>query len=193
MKRRTKKKAGRIWKPGPKDKWLYTLDVFITSGPMTEKFAKKNKVISRTIQIRGDQTLEDLHEAIFKAFDREDEHMYEFQVGGKGPMDPKARKYVPPMAMDDPFGDKRPASNVTRGTIGSLDLKVDEAFGYWFDFGDDWWHQINVVAIKDKVPRGKYPKVTKRVGQSPPQYVDWDEEEEDWVDEEATAHRSPEE
>ena len=55
---------------------------------------KKNRVISRTIQIRGDQTLEDLHHAIFYAFGREDEHMYEFQVGGKGPMDPKARRYT---------------------------------------------------------------------------------------------------
>jgi len=56
-------------------------------------------------------------------------------------------------------------------------LKVGDAFGYWFDFGDDWWHQINVVAIADEAPRGKYPKVTKRVGASPPQYVDWDREE----------------
>jgi Plasmid pRiA4b ORF-3-like protein len=47
--------------------------------------------------------------------------------------------------------------------------------GYWFDFGDDWWHQINVAAIDDKVPRGKYPKVVKRVGKSPPQYLDEEE------------------
>src|SRR5207253_10644577 len=79
------------------DKKLYTLDVFIISGQMTRSFIKKNRVICRTIQIRGDQTLKDLHQAIFDAFDREDEHMYEFQVGGKGPMDPKARRYVPHM------------------------------------------------------------------------------------------------
>jgi hypothetical protein len=59
----------------------------LLSGPITEAFAKKNPSVLRTIQICGDQTLEDLHEAIFNAFDREDEHMYEFQVGGKGPMD----------------------------------------------------------------------------------------------------------
>ena len=53
---------------------------------------------------------------------------------------------------------------------------VNQAFGYWFDFGDDWWHQINVVAIEEKVKRGKYPKVVKRTGKSPPQYIDWDEE-----------------
>ena len=61
---------------------LYTLDVFIMDGPMTESFLKKNKVVSRVIQIRGDQTLAELHRAIFNAFDREQEHMYEFQIGG---------------------------------------------------------------------------------------------------------------
>ncbi len=155
---------------------LYTLEVCIISGPMTKPFIKKNRVICRTIQIRGDQTLHHLHGAIFDAFDRAEEHMYQFEVGGKGPMDPKAKEYVLPMAMDDPFAHKPPAGDVTRTPIASLGLKVNDRFGYWFDFGDDWWHQINVVAIQDKVARGKYPKITKRVGQSPPQYVDWDSE-----------------
>ena len=157
---------------------LYTLDVFIVSGPMTEKFVKKNRVISRTIQIRGDQTLEDLHYAIFDAFDREDQHMFEFQLGGKGPMDPKACRYVLHADMADLAFGRKPAGDVHEATIESLGLKVGEAFGYWFDFGDDWWHQINVVAIDEKAGRGKFPKVTRRTGESPPQYVDWDEEEE---------------
>jgi len=59
---------------------------------------------------------------------------------------------------------------------------VDDAFGYWFDFGDDWWHQINVAAVRVETPEGEYPRVTKRVGRSPPQYPDLDEEE-DLVDE----------
>ncbi len=174
-KRRTKK-PGRAAKPAPKDQRLFTLDVVIVSGPMTESFATKNPAISRTIQIRGDQTLADLHGAIFDAFDREEEHMYEFQIGGRGPMDPKARRYVLPVAMDDPFGDRKPAGDLARTRIGSLGLKAGEAFGYWFDFGDDWWHQLEVVAIEEGVPRGRLPKVTRRVGESPPQYVDWDEE-----------------
>ena len=33
---------------------LYTLEVFLLSGPITEKFARNNPVVSRTIQIRGD-------------------------------------------------------------------------------------------------------------------------------------------
>ena len=160
------------------DKRLYTLDVFIISGPMTRSFVKKNRVISRTIQIRGDQTLEDLHHAIFYAFGREDEHMYEFQVSGKGPMDPKARRYTLHLYDEDTEPEDRPAGDVEHTKVGSLGLKANDAFGYWFDFGDDWWHQINVVAIEEGPGRGKFPKVVKKVGKSPPQYVDWDEEDE---------------
>jgi hypothetical protein len=150
---------------------LYTLEVFILGGPVSEKFAKNNPVISRTIQIRGDHTLLDLHNAIFDAFGRWEEHGYEFQFG-KGPMDPKALRYVLPGAFEIDMGEeKRPAGRVDETTIESLALKVDNRFGYWFDFGDDWWHQINVEAIEDKVPKGNLPRVTKKVGKSPPQYA----------------------
>jgi hypothetical protein len=150
---------------------LYTAEVFIIGGPVAEKFLKRNPEISRTIQIRGDQTLEDLHDVIFDAFDRFDEHMYEFQFG-KRQNDPKGKRYVP--HADQDVGENV-AGDVANTTIGSLGLKVDQAFGYWFDFGDDWWHQINVLAIDDKMPKGKYPKVVKRVGKSPPQYADEEE------------------
>jgi len=156
---------------------LYTLEVFLISGPVTRRFARKNPVIARTIQMRGDQTLEALHHAIFEAFDREEAHWYEFQVGGKGPMDRQARCYVLPGAVDAPSSDRKLAGDLTRTPMGSLGLKVGDAFGYWFDFGEDWWHQINVLAIKDAAPRGRYPRVTKRVGASPPQYAGGDEEE----------------
>ena len=159
------------------DRKLYTLDVSIMDGPMTESFLKKNKVVSRMIQIRGDQTLAELHRAIFDAFDREEEHMYEFQIGGKGPMDPQARRYVLPVGIHDLEPEGQPAEDVKQTKIGSLGLRVKDVFGYWFDFGDDWWHQINVVAIEEKAVRGKFPKVIKRIGKSPPQYADWDEEE----------------
>ena len=149
---------------------IYTLEVFIISGPIDEMFARQNPVMARTIELRGDQTLEKLHNAIFKAFNRFDNHLYEFQVGGKGPQDPKARRYSYSSTDDEILGGKL-AGDVRETVMDDLKLKKDEAFGYWFDFGDDWWHQINVVAIEDKPIKGKYPKITKRVGQSPPQYM----------------------
>ncbi len=173
---RSRKQAAKASQPAQQDTVrLYTLEVFIISGPVARKFAKKNPVVSRTIQIRGDQTLEDLHHAVFDAFGRWEEHMYEFQFG-KRPMDPKARRYVLPDALEIQKGQPNPpVGRVDQTTIDSLGLKVGDRFGYWFDFGDDWWHQINVDAIEDKAPRGKFPKVTKRVGESPPQYADEEE------------------
>ena len=152
---------------------LFSLDVFLISGPVSPKFARKFRTISRIIQIRASQTLQDLHAAIFAAFDREEEHMYEFQVGGKGPMDPKARRYGLPRPKM-PGTEKTASEDVSSTSVGSLGLKADDVFGYWFDFGDDWWHQINVAAIEDTVPTGIYPRVSKRVGQSPPQYLNSD-------------------
>lgn len=154
---------------------IYTLVVSILSGPITKEFAKRNRRINRTIENRGDQTLEDLHEAIFDAFDRDDEHMYEFQFGSR-PMDPKGPRYVMPEAADDGL-DPPPAGITTETTIDDLDLKVGRAFGYWFDFGDDWHHQIDVENITEGPGENKYPRVTKRVGESPPQYINWDEVE----------------
>jgi hypothetical protein len=154
---------------------VYTLDVFLIGGPMTDKFVKKNPVVSRTIHIRGDQTLEHLHRAIFDAFVRWESHMYEFTLG-KGPNDPKAKRYVLPHALEiQQEQSNPPIGRVDETTIESLGLKVDDRFGYWFDFGDDWWHQINVEAIEKKVPKGKFPKVTKKVGKSPPQYSEENE------------------
>ena len=172
-KKKGKAKKGKTTKAGPPK--LYTLDVSIVSGPITEAFAKKNPRVVRTIEIRGDQTLEDLHEAIFDAFGRDDPHMYEFQFG-KRPMDNKGPRYVMPEA-NDPF--EEPAGLTTETTIDDLDLKPKQRFWYWFDFGDDWHHGIDVTAIADAPGKGKYPRVTNRTGESPPQYIDWDEEGEE--------------
>ena len=167
----SKKRPAKGRSPARKDRpKLYTLEVFLMSGPITAQFVKKNPVVSRTIQIRSDQTLEDLHHALFDAFDRWEEHMYEFQFG-QGPMDPEGPRYVLPGAYEADAGERTAAAGrVDTATIGSLNLEVGRSFGYWFDFGDDWWHQINVEAVDERVPKGKFPKVTKRVGKSPPQY-----------------------
>ena len=59
------------------------------------------------IEIRGDQTLEQLHHAIFKAYDRWDEHLYEFQFG-KRPFDPDGPNYgVPSPAPREERGWRR--------------------------------------------------------------------------------------
>ncbi len=139
---------------------LYVVTVYLLGGPLSKKFDQKQ--ISRTIEIRGDQTLEQLHEAIFAAYDRYDEHRYEFQFG-KRPHDPAGPNYGRP-GPETKVGDARSI------TLDELKLKKDRSFGYWFDFGDDWMHQIQVGRIEQAIPTVVYPRVIERIGKSPPQY-----------------------
>jgi hypothetical protein len=144
---------------------LYVVSVFLVGGPTGKKFA--NKQISRAIEIRGDQTLEQLHDAIFKAYDRWDEHLYEFQFG-KRPFDPEGPNYGVP----SPEHAKKKDGDARTTKLDDLHLKEGRAFGYWIDFGDDWFHQVQVDRIEQAIPTVTYPRVIKRVGQSPPQYRD---------------------
>jgi hypothetical protein len=56
--------------------------------------------------------------------------------------------------------------------LDDLDLKLHRAFGYWFDFGADWYHQVQVEKIEQAIPTVTYPRVIKRKGKSPPQYCE---------------------
>lgn len=164
--RRSKVKSNKY--VGGSDK-VYTLDVYLIGGPVTKEF--DGKEISRRVQLKGNQTLKDLHR---EAFDRWDEHLYEFNLG-EGPYDRSAVYSLPDTVS---FVDDEKVGDVAKTTIESLGLTIGRAFGYWFDFGDDWLHQINVVAIDDQPESSKYPKIIKRVGETPPQYPDFDDESE---------------
>ena len=144
---------------------LYVVSVFLMGGPTSKEFA--NKEISRVIEIRGDQTLEHLHHAIFKAYDRSDEHLYEFQFG-KRPFDPAGPNYGVPDQGQSKKGDR----DASTTNLDDLDLKSGRAFGYLFDFGDEWLHQVQVERIEQAIPTVPYPRVIRRVGKSPPQYCD---------------------
>ena len=144
---------------------LYVLTVYLSGGPISEKFARK--VVSRTVEIRGDQTLEQLHEIIFTAFDRFESHMYEFQFG-KRPYDPKGPNYGIPV----PDSGREEYGDALTTTVDDLKLKKDRVFGYLFDFGDEWFHQVQVDRIEQAIPTVTYPRVTKKKGQSPPQYAE---------------------
>lgn len=99
---------------------LYVLDVFIIDGPMTEEFIADNPVVSRTIEIKGSNTLEELHKIIFKAFDREEEHMYEFQIGGNGPQDPNAKRYCLKQAFSSSGLTPTPTGDVSSTSIAEV-------------------------------------------------------------------------
>jgi hypothetical protein len=90
---------------------------------------------------------------------------------------------VLPFIYDDPekYDDPGATGNVAKTKLGDLDLQVGQTFGYWYDFGDNWYHQISVLSVGEADPQKRYPRIVGRVGDSPPQYpmVDEDEEEEE--------------
>lgn len=140
---------------------LYTLEVVFFNGPVSAEFMQANPKISRTVQIRGDQTFDELADAINGAFDLDDDHLYTFYF----PQKSGRRDGVELEELDAP--------------ISSLDLHVGSLLRYHFDFGDDWKYNIKVKAVGDPEAKVKYPKVTEKVGESPPQYGD---DEDDWND-----------
>ncbi len=141
------------------------------------------KRIWRRIAIRGDQSLEKLHEAIFEAFDRYDPHLYSFyfpKPGGRGRERLRdATEYTHPYVLEDhPFGG-RGLRNAAVTKIEELKLEKGQRFDYLFDFGDSWEHLITVEQTNGVVERGRYPRIVEKRGESPPQYPGLDEDEEE--------------
>lgn len=167
---------------------LLTIEVRISRGPMTEEFCQANPICARVIAIRSDQTLNELHCAIFDAFDRYDEHLYEFQFG-KRPQDPRGERYGWITEHSFAMPGVPETQDAADTSLQELELAVGREFFYWFDFGDDWWHVLKVLQIDEVIPPGEYPQVIERTGASPPQYwqhAEYDDEEgEDWEEEEA--------
>jgi hypothetical protein len=144
------------------------------------------KSIWRKIAIRGDQTLDDLHEAIYDAFDRDDEHLYSFYFPRPGAK--KSRRltmrdgveYASSFTCEDPgpFSDPGPR-DAAETKLDSLKLKPEQVFYYLFDYGDEWWHEITVEEVDAEEEEGKYPRVLQTRGASPPQYPDMEDEDEE--------------
>ncbi len=120
----------------------------------------------RKIEIKGSQTLHNLHKVIFKAYERYDEHLYAFFLSNK-PWDSSSEYGLP-----DPESSAR---NAKRARIESLGLSVKKRFLYLFDFGDEWWHSIELLGIKEQEPEDKYPRIVESKGEAPPEYADDDE------------------
>lgn len=139
----------------------------------------------RRIAIRNDQTLGDLHLAIFHAFDRYDEHLYTFYVAPKTVKLTRASAYrngTPyshPAAIENSMMGSREEKNAEMTTIASLRLSAGQVFLYLFDFGDEWWHVITVeqTGVEADVAL-RYPAVIAKRGESPAQYAAYDEEDE---------------
>lgn len=152
---------------GSKSSGVYVFKVALEPDPK----------IWRRIAIHGRQTLHDLHEAIYAAFDRYDEHLYSFYFPRGGTIKDRRRwlhetiEYTHPYNAAEPHpwtGEKLPSARKVR--IDALRLKPEWRFKYLFDFGDKWWHDLTVKQVGGPPDPGKYPQILEKHGKSPAQY-----------------------
>lgn len=97
--------------------------------------------IMRELLVPSDLRLDRLHEVIQIAMGWEDEHMHEFIVGTLR----NGERFG--MPTPDPFGFGSPTRNETKYTLDQVAPVKGGKLIYWYDFGDDWYHDISVKAV----------------------------------------------
>jgi hypothetical protein len=142
--------------------------------------------IYRVLEVAATSTFADLHKAIFKAFHREESHLYSFFLTGRDTKSPAAitrsLEITHPLNTEPLLGfglRKKSAARVKLRDVGLVEKGV---LHYLFDFGDEWWHRLRVEAVEASPARRKFIKLVRSVGESPPQYpaaFGWDEEDEE--------------
>ena len=120
------------------------------------------KSVWRRMEMTGDQTLDELHEAIQRAFHWDNDHLYAFFLSGKA--------WDRQTEYESPFGEGE--RNASRYRLEQLPLTPGQQFLYLFDFGDELRHLVKLEAV---IPGGaeagvNYPQITERHGNAPPQY-----------------------
>jgi len=126
-----------------------------------------SKSAYRVIELRSDQTLDDLHFAIQSAFRWDADHLYSFFMNGQ--VWDRNYGFACPYEEDNP-----PWTD--EAIIGELGLTPKHRFLYFFDYGDSHEFEVQVVDIRPEAGRGKYPRVVESHGEAPQQYRSWDEE-----------------
>lgn len=124
---------------------------------------RDNPDIWRIIDIKENQMLSSLHKAIFKAFDRAEEHEYSFFLSNKPGN--KVTEFASPGAGTD-----ENTKLATRIRIDSLPLYGGAKFLYLFDYKDKLWHDVELLSVTKRVTRAHYPRIVQKQGKSPPQY-----------------------
>jgi hypothetical protein len=102
----------------------------------------------RLLDVAGDATFAELHDAIQRAFGWEDRHLHEFRIGDTRLGRPDCDDEFP--GAGPPPGDER--KSAIAATLGKRGR-----FEYWYDFGDDWWHDI--VVERTLEPDADAPRV----------------------------------
>ncbi|MBE0515888.1 MAG: plasmid pRiA4b ORF-3 family protein [Methanophagales archaeon] len=118
----------------------------------------------RRIEISADHTLFDLHRAIQKAYNFDDDHLYSFFMDGK----PWSHE-----RFTSPYEDEGPWVDDVR--IGELGLFVGQNILYLFDYGDEWHFRVDLEEIRTEGRKPSKPTIIEKKGKAPEQYGYYEE------------------
>lgn len=121
----------------------------------------------RRIAVSSGDVLDDLHDAIQKAFEFDNDHLYEFNFRNRFGM---RQRVVHPVCEEEFSTDEF--------EIKDLPLRVGEKMEYVFDFGDYWQFTVELEEIEPPNPKFKKAKILESHGKSPEQYPDWEDYDE---------------
>lgn len=107
----------------------------------------------RRLQVPTNTSLAELHHIIQAAMDWYDCHLHQFEVHGMYFADPEHM-------LDDTRDES--SSRLDR-------LQAGDRFVYWYDFGDDWYHDIRVEAVDRADPSLAYPRCVAGRRACPPE------------------------
>jgi len=111
----------------------------------------------REVLVPVDLTFAQLHKVLQAAMGWEDDHMHEFEVG---------EDRIGPPAPQDFFAGDEPPRDERKTRLGEI-LDGHRKFRYWYDFGDDWWHAIEIR--KSAPDEGSGPRLLAGEGACPPE------------------------
>ena len=127
---------------------------------------KYRKGIWRKIELKAEQTLENLHDSIQDALGWDDDHLYSFFMDNKFYSKEEDTEYTRP---SHPEG--RKTADIKAGAFG---FKKGQKFAYLFDFGDEHRFEIEVADFGIIQKGKKYPVLLESKGKSPEQYPEWE-------------------
>lgn len=116
--------------------------------------------IWRRVDVPLGMSLKGLHDVIQAVFGWEDDHLFEFRIGGKA--------YGIP-APDEDFGE--PALNAKSAKLEMLVRKGVRELDYIYDFGDNWRHVVRIEDVRRAEDGSMYPRYVAGARRGPPEDV----------------------
>ena len=113
-------------------------------------------LVRRRVQVPGEVSLAVLHEVVQSAMGWTNSHLHEFEIDGQ--------------RYGIPDWDDQDVTDEAKGKLFRL-VGQGDRFGYLYDFGDNWAHQLSVEKIIDPEPGVRYPRCVSGQGACPPEDV----------------------